>query len=685
MNVASLFTSRYDALDFINAHDIYIDIALMIISIGEVKVRNKHIYRSFFCFLLAFIAFSCDSPYEPASTLTIETSSLQKALIREEYSYNLYASGGDFTYAWSASGLPDWLSINKDGRLSGTPTATGTVQFKVTVTDGAGAAVTKDLSLSVAEGFIIEDSNRSTWAANREWNSSLDIDGSVATVKWSVVSGSLPPGITLAESGFFYGASEAIGTHRCTIRATDAKIPARYAEKDFSFTIEPYEWTVMVYIDGDNDLEPYAMKDLNEMESVNLGGTGMKVIALIDGCEDGYYTGSDAFKGTRLYEVQYDASGAGVETGIVSKRLSMPTLGLTALGGDEEELNLGDPAVARDFIDDCKASFPAKNYTIIFWNHGSGWRSYAARERPVTEGSTSLALGSPVLEGYELKPTTGQGGIQKAICFDDGSKDCLFTHELGVILEGKGISVVCLDLCYGAMIEIAYEIRDHAKYLVASEEVSPGDGYNYRSLFDHLKSKRQYGEMSEIDFCKQVLIHYSKEYSNLGGTTQSVIELGKIANVKSALDSLSMALSSAIDTEAKRTEILNVIFSKTEDFYSVPGDLNVDLSDLAYQLRYRLDYVDAQASALGAAVSEAVIANYRSSSTSGNSNLSASGLSIHFSSLDNEGKIKGHDVAYDKAYTGAHPLAFVQDSAWSVDSSRKDGFLYRLFYDDTIQ
>jgi len=29
---------------------------------------------------------------------------------------------------------------------------------------------------------------------------------------------------------------------------------------------EPYDWLFMVYLDGDNDLERYGVKDLNEME-----------------------------------------------------------------------------------------------------------------------------------------------------------------------------------------------------------------------------------------------------------------------------------------------------------------------------------------------------------------------------------------------------------------------------------
>jgi hypothetical protein len=53
------------------------------------------------------------------------------------------ASGGSATtpFTWSATGLPDGLSVSPGGTLSGTPTEGGTFDFTVTLTDATGMTV----------------------------------------------------------------------------------------------------------------------------------------------------------------------------------------------------------------------------------------------------------------------------------------------------------------------------------------------------------------------------------------------------------------------------------------------------------------------------------------------------------------------------------------------------------------
>jgi hypothetical protein len=73
--------------------------------------------------------------------LTIITTSLPAGVVNTLYSEPLQASGGTPPYTWSVasgSSLPSWLSISGSGTswtISGTPTATATVSFTLTVTD----------------------------------------------------------------------------------------------------------------------------------------------------------------------------------------------------------------------------------------------------------------------------------------------------------------------------------------------------------------------------------------------------------------------------------------------------------------------------------------------------------------------------------------------------------------------
>jgi hypothetical protein len=83
--------------------------------------------------------------------LSITTESLPDGSAGFPYSAAVGATGGQPPYAWSINGdLPAGLSFASDGSITGTPTAAGTAQFVVTVTDSLGLRATRQLSLRVA-------------------------------------------------------------------------------------------------------------------------------------------------------------------------------------------------------------------------------------------------------------------------------------------------------------------------------------------------------------------------------------------------------------------------------------------------------------------------------------------------------------------------------------------------------
>ncbi|HEY0907620.1 MAG TPA: putative Ig domain-containing protein, partial [Methylophilus sp.] len=72
--------------------------------------------------------------------ITLSPSTLNDATINTAYSLSLSASGGTspYTYAVTTGSLPAGLSLNTDGTLSGTPTASGNSSFTITATDANG-------------------------------------------------------------------------------------------------------------------------------------------------------------------------------------------------------------------------------------------------------------------------------------------------------------------------------------------------------------------------------------------------------------------------------------------------------------------------------------------------------------------------------------------------------------------
>ena len=89
------------------------------------------------------------------SKLTISTTSLPAATADKPYSATMKASGGAAPYAWSVFGLPLGLTLNSStGKITGSPTSSGTFQVIVQVSEGAAppASRCRHLFAAVAGG-----------------------------------------------------------------------------------------------------------------------------------------------------------------------------------------------------------------------------------------------------------------------------------------------------------------------------------------------------------------------------------------------------------------------------------------------------------------------------------------------------------------------------------------------------
>ena len=84
----------------------------------------------------------------------------------------------------------------------------------------------------------------------------------------------------------------------------------------------------------------------------------------------------------------------------------------------------------------------------------------------------------------------------RGIAYDDGAADCLDNQELKRVLAtahrvlGRKVDLVGMDACLMTMIEVAYQLRDHAQVLVGSEEVEPGPGWPHAAILGDLTARR---------------------------------------------------------------------------------------------------------------------------------------------------------------------------------------------------
>jgi len=217
--------------------------------------------------------------------------------------------------------------------------------------------------------------------------------------------------------------------------------------------------------------------------------------------------------------------------------------------------------------------------------------------------------------------------------------------------------------------------------MVASEETDPGGGWQYTDVLDTFKVS----DLSATALVDSIVDAYEREYTGTVGATLSGIELSEIDNVMSAFNDFSDALYNSITNSTTQTEIANELYLNAEDFYNVPGDLNIDIADAATKILTNTNYADTEASELITAVNNAVYSEWHDISTTPDysNNVNANGLAVHFIPLDSEGSPTAHNTAYVKNTSSVvqYPLAFVQNSQWVVDNSDYTGLLYRLWYE----
>jgi hypothetical protein len=158
------------------------------------------------------------------SGLAIATPSLPAGAAGKPYSHALSATGGTPPYTWSATGtLPPGLSLTPAGVIAGTPTAAGNFSFTVQVADGGSSSATRALSISVTPALGVVTASLPEGVPGTAYSQSLVATGGAPPYFWTLVSGSLPAGLSLdARNGTIGGTPAAAGNSGFTAQVSDA-------------------------------------------------------------------------------------------------------------------------------------------------------------------------------------------------------------------------------------------------------------------------------------------------------------------------------------------------------------------------------------------------------------------------------------------------------------------------------
>ncbi len=106
----------------------------------------------------------------------------------------------------------------------------------------------------------------------------------------------------------------------------------------------------------------------------------------------------------------------------------------------------------------------------------------------------------------------------------------------------RKVDVVGFDACLMNMIEIAYQLKNTADFIVGSEETEPGDGWPYDAVLGDLASNPT---MTPEQLGSLIVGRYIKSYSG-EAVTLSALDLGQSSAVAQAVDKLARELTKAI-------------------------------------------------------------------------------------------------------------------------------------------
>lgn len=340
--------------------------------------------------------------------------------------------------------------------------------------------------------------------------------------------------------------------------------------------------TFIVYMAADNDLRVFAARNINQMAEIGSNEHIHIVIHL-----DIKITGNK--KITRRYYI------AGKNK----------VLHMNADDPYTQAMDSGQPAT---LISACKwgiENFPAKEYVLVFWNHGTGIID------PVLGkiiNPTKLFSYNPTLNLLELDRSTSilgdihlarnqydladlllfldkrkQSNINwqeieqeminiddpKGICWDDSTGNYLTNQKLDEALtiirkeslHNNKFAIIAFDACLMSMIEIQRIIASHADIMVSSQEVELGTGWNYEKVLRPFAHK----PLGKKEFARHIVQAYEETYHKITNDyTQSAIALKHISALEQNINNVATLLIEALQIQKNKTVINALRASKNK-------------------------------------------------------------------------------------------------------------------------
>ncbi len=312
------------------------------------------------------------------------------------------------------------------------------------------------------------------------------------------------------------------------------------------------KWTILIYMQAANNLQPYSLQNIAQLASVGSDSNVNIVVqwkqipaAMTNSCPNCAPT----FYGVRRYYIHHHSAAdvAAIQNGnttvLQSDRLADPT-GTTPVntsgmadtlpdpnGRPNGTLDMGNWRSLADFVKWGSTNYPADHLAVLVWDHGSGWEN--------------------VYRGVAAKASP-----PRAVAVDDETQNEIETWELpgALATSAQPVDMIIFDASLEQMTEVAYQLRNSAKIMVGSEESPPAPGYPYDKWVGDLEADSGNDTPCDLgDHIIQEFVNYPAYVNSTNGyaseLTQSMVDLGRMGQVATALNGLAGALNQHIQDQ----------------------------------------------------------------------------------------------------------------------------------------
>lgn len=362
------------------------------------------------------------------------------------------------------------------------------------------------------------------------------------------------------------------------------------------------EWTILVYLDGDNNLEQEAITDFREMATV--GSTSeVNIVVQMDriGSQEEWDTTSYGnWKTTKRFLI---------------KRGQTPTAknALADLG----ERNMGNPKTLADFITWGVQNYPSKRTALIFWDHGSSWPGVASDETSDDDLLTMPELRSALADAQ---------------------------RRTGL----KTLDLIGFDACLMSQVDVLATIAPFAKVAIGSADLVPGDGWAWNVWLERLIKKP---EQTASELAPAIVSSFVQFYRKAKEPTVTIAayDLTHLRELTASFDALALALIDDLPTS--RSAIRRALSYANR---YAPDDDDLSTIDLGHFAQLLIDKKAGQQTTTAAKKVLQTLEQARIAEGHGGAHPKTSGISIYFprkSSL------------YQAAYADDSPIA--RETQWN--------------------